>query len=99
VLGHRVELGEVEAVVREASGVEGVVALGWPVTGSGADGIEVFLQTNECDVSTLLTNLKAKLPPYMVPRKIRLLSNFPLNVNGKYDRVALFEKLEKMDRA
>jgi D-alanine--poly(phosphoribitol) ligase subunit 1 len=67
------------------------------VTGSGADAIEVFLQTNEYDVSTLLTNLKAKLPPYMIPRKIRLLSKFPLNVNGKYDRGALLEKLKEMD--
>jgi amino acid adenylation domain-containing protein len=97
VLGHRVELGEVEAAVRKASGVSGVVAIGWPVTGSGADAIEVFLQTNEYDVSTLLTNLKAKLPPYMIPRKIRLLSKFPLNANGKYDRAALLEKLKEMD--
>jgi non-ribosomal peptide synthetase component F len=45
VLGHRVELGEVEAAIRQASGIEGVVALG-PKTESGADGIEVFLETD-----------------------------------------------------
>jgi hypothetical protein len=28
VLGHRVELGEVEAAIRQLSGLEGVVALG-----------------------------------------------------------------------
>jgi acyl-CoA synthetase (AMP-forming)/AMP-acid ligase II len=32
ILGRRVELGEIEAVVREESGVGGVVALGWPKT-------------------------------------------------------------------
>jgi acyl-CoA synthetase (AMP-forming)/AMP-acid ligase II len=34
VLGHRVELGEVEAAIRQLSGLEGVVALGWPTTES-----------------------------------------------------------------
>jgi hypothetical protein len=32
VLGHRVELGEVEAAMRQLSGLEGIVAIGWPTT-------------------------------------------------------------------
>src|SRR5207253_2599080 len=51
ILGHRVELGEVEAVVRRSSGVDGVVAFGWPQTESGADGIEVFLQAETVDTN------------------------------------------------
>jgi acyl-coenzyme A synthetase/AMP-(fatty) acid ligase len=93
VLGHRVELGEVESAVREASGLDGVVALGWPMTASGADAIEVFLQTDDFDTKPLLEKLKTKLPLYMVPRNIRLLSHFPLNANGKFDRSALLKKL------
>jgi acyl-coenzyme A synthetase/AMP-(fatty) acid ligase len=95
VLGHRVELGEVEAAVRQASGLEGVVALGWFITGSGADGIEVFLETEDFDTNALLDELKAKLPLYIVPQAIRLLSQFPLNANGKYDRGALLNKLKE----
>ncbi len=94
VLGHRVELGEIEAVVRRASGLDGVVALGWPVSESGADGIEVFLQTEACDRGSLLARLRSILPPYMVPRNVWLLSHFPLNANGKFDRNALFKKLQ-----
>jgi acyl-CoA synthetase (AMP-forming)/AMP-acid ligase II len=30
----------------------------------------------------------------MVPRNIRLLNQFPLNANGKFDRGALRKKLE-----
>ena len=93
ILGHRVELGEVEAVIRETSGVAGVVAVGWPRTGSGADAIEVFLETNAFDTQALINRLKTKLPPYMVPRKIRVLPRFPLNPNGKYDRQALLKIL------
>ena len=94
VLGHRVELGEVESAVRDLSGYDGVVALGWPATAKGADAIEVFLQADECDTQRLLEQLRLRLPPYMVPRHIRLLSRFPLNSNGKFDRAALLKRLE-----
>ena len=95
VLGHRVELGEVESAVREASGLDGAVAFGWPMTASGAEAIEVFLQTDDFDIKPLFQDLKRKLPPYMVPRNIRLLSHLPLNANGKFDRGALLKKLEE----
>jgi amino acid adenylation domain-containing protein len=88
VLGHRVELGEVEAVVRSLSGVDAVVALGWP-NGSSADRIELFLEADRFDTQPLMDQLKTKLPSYMVPQRIRLLRRFPLNPNGKYDRRAL----------
>jgi acyl-coenzyme A synthetase/AMP-(fatty) acid ligase len=95
VLGHRVELGEVEAAVRQVSGLEGVVALGWPTTDSGADGIEVFLETDSFDTRALVSQLRGKLPVYMLPRNILVLRRFPLNANGKYDRKALQVILEK----
>ena len=88
VLGHRVELGEVEAVVRSISGVDAVVALGWP-GGGNADRIELFLEADRFDTQPLMNQLKTKLPSYMVPRQIRILPRFPLNPNGKYDRGAL----------
>jgi amino acid adenylation domain-containing protein len=97
ILGHRVELGEVESVVRDLAGYDGVVALGWPATAKGADAIEVFLQTDECDTQRLLEQLRRQLPPYMVPRHVRLLSRFPLNSNGKFDRGALLKILESAE--
>jgi amino acid adenylation domain-containing protein len=95
VLGHRVELGEVEAAIRQLSGLEGVVALGWPMTESGADGIVVFLETDGFDTKALALQLKEKLPVYMLPRDILILDRFPLSANGKYDRKALQLMLEK----
>jgi amino acid adenylation domain-containing protein len=89
VLGHRIELGEIEAAVRQVAGLEGVVALGWPMTESGADGIEVFLETDSFDARVLMNQLKGKLPAYMLPRNVLVLRRFPLNANGKYDRKAL----------
>ena len=85
VLGHRVELGEVEAVVRSLCGLAAVVAVAWP-NSSNADGIELFLEAEKLDTELLLKELKKKLPSYMVPRRIRVLTRLPLNLNGKYDR-------------
>ncbi len=89
VRGYRVELGEVEAAVRQVSGLEGVVALGWPTRESRADGIEVFLETDSFDTKALMSQLKGKLPVYMLPCNVLVLRRFPLNTNGKYDRKAL----------
>lgn len=95
VLGHRVELGEIEAVVRQESGVDGVVAIGWPLSSSGADGIEVFLQAEEVDLASLQNRLATRLPSYMTPRRIHIQSSIPLNSNGKFDRKALLQLLEE----
>jgi acyl-coenzyme A synthetase/AMP-(fatty) acid ligase len=95
ILGHRVELGEVEGVVREESGIDGVVAIGWPKTASGADGIEVFLQTDKIELAPLESRISARLPAYMAPRRIHCLARFPVNANGKFDRKALTQILEQ----
>jgi amino acid adenylation domain-containing protein len=95
VMGNRVELGEVEAVVREESGVDGVVALGWPKSpAGGADGIEVFLQCEAPAPSGLKERLAKRLPLYMIPRRYHCVPRFPLNSNGKFDRQALLAMLE-----
>jgi non-ribosomal peptide synthetase component F len=59
VLGHRVELGEVEAVVRSLCGVDAVVALAWP-NSSNVDGIELFLEAEKFDTELLMKQLKTK---------------------------------------
>jgi amino acid adenylation domain-containing protein len=93
VLGHRVELGEVEAVVRRVSGLDGVVAVGWPVTPSGCAGIEVFL---EGEAKEMLRNTVATaLPEYMVPRRFHSMSALPRNANGKFDRKAMLRLLQE----
>ncbi len=43
IQGYRVELGEVETLLREAAGSESAVAIGWPKSASGADGIVAFV--------------------------------------------------------
>ena len=95
ILGHRVELGEIEAVIREESGLDGVVAVGWPRTPAGAGGVEVFLQAEEPSGADLKERVDRRLPVYMAPRKYHYVAAFPLNSNGKYDRNALVKRLEQ----
>ena len=94
VLGHRVELGEIEAALREASGVDAVVSVGWPLTESGAGGVVAFVGDLEVDAPAVLAALRERLPAYMVPRALHKLEKLPLNANGKFDRRALLESLE-----
>jgi amino acid adenylation domain-containing protein len=95
VLGHRVELGEIEAVVRKASALDGVVAVGWPAVPSGFSAIEVFL-LGDVQESEILRNAVAReLPEYMVPRRFHFMSKLPHNANKKFDRQALLQLLEQ----
>jgi amino acid adenylation domain-containing protein len=93
VLGHRVELEEVEAVLREEAHAD-ALAVGWPPTPSGAAGIVAFIADISLDKVGLRRALSARLPDYMVPRELRLVNELPLNANGKRDRKALLSTLE-----
>jgi amino acid adenylation domain-containing protein len=96
VLGHRVELGEIEAVLRAHPGVEHAVAFGWPASGTAADAIVAFISGSVGDMAELQTRAKAALPPYVVPREIFIVAEMPLNANGKVDRRALQERLAQL---
>jgi amino acid adenylation domain-containing protein len=93
VLGHRLELGEVEAALRRDPKVVEAVALGWPVEEGTAQGIVAFVSGAEIEPSGLLDMVRTLLPDYMVPRELRLIETMPLNPNGKIDRNALREQL------
>ncbi|HAS11806.1 MAG TPA: thioester reductase [Acidimicrobiaceae bacterium] len=103
--GHRVELGEVEAALREIRAVDEAVVVAWPETGlSTATGLVGFvsLSADSDRASGAIGNelkaaLTARLPSYMVPRSIRVLPALPKNVNGKYDRSTLRASLEATD--
>jgi non-ribosomal peptide synthetase component F len=95
IQGYRVELGEIEAIAREAAGVDVAIAVGWPLSASGADGVVVFLGADKADIDAVTAVMKERLPAYMVPSQIRTIPAFPLNSNGKVDRKALTKMLEE----
>ena len=70
------------------------VALGWPVSEGSAKGIVAFVSGVGIDMTELQNACKASLADYMVPSKIILVDDMPLNANGKIDRLALKTRLE-----
>lgn len=96
ILGHRVELGEIEAVLREESGEDAVIAVGWPVTSSGASGVVAFIGNSSLDADQILGRAARRLPDYMLPRSLYFRDGLPLNTNGKLDRKALMRELEEI---
>lgn len=93
IAGVRIELGEIEQAMRQASGSDEVVAVGWPPTTGGASGVVGFVARPACDVAEIRARLKEMLPGVMVPKDLRVVDAMPLNVNGKVDRKALLEAL------
>jgi amino acid adenylation domain-containing protein len=94
VRGHRVELGQIEHILRTYPAVlEGVV-----VACKEDDGEQVVVAFVALDLpmslaqsesSLLRQHLQAHLPEYMVPTEIRIVERLPRTLNGKPDRAAL----------
>lgn len=97
--GHRIELGDVEAHVRAVPGVVDAVVL--PVERRGVvDSLAAFAVMREPVVAdqfaaaqSLREALAARIPEYMIPRRVDFLDAFPLTANGKADRKALAARL------
>ena len=99
IRGYRVELQEIEAVLRRACDSEQVVSIAWPVEHGSADGVVAFVAgVAALDADRVLDYCSKILPSYMVPRKIYLCDEMPLNANGKIDRPRLVSMLNSESR-
>lgn len=92
VHGYRVELGEIEAALREQDGVWDAVVL-LVTTADGREAL-VAAYTGEPErAQRLAETLAGRLPKYMVPNGFHWLERLPLNMNGKTDRAAIAKTL------
>jgi amino acid adenylation domain-containing protein len=94
--GHRIELGEVEAVALGHANVGHALALATP-GGAARRQLLLFVTGGPgtvADPVALRAHLLANLPPYMVPGRIDVLDALPLTGNGKVDRAALLMRLD-----
>ena len=90
IRGYRVELQEIEGVLRRACGTEQVVSIAWPVENGNAEGVVAFVSgVDDLDHDRVLDYCSRVLPGYMVPRKLFLCDEMPLNANRKIDRARL----------
>jgi len=94
IRGHRVELEEIDAYLREATQASLVTTVAWPLVDGNAQGIVSFIEAKSVDQQTVITELKSKLPAYMVTDRVVALERLPLNPSGKIDRKALLQFLD-----
>lgn len=95
-MGHRIELGEIDANVSAVEGVRQACCIF-----SRTDGKLVLFYAGKLDKAALMGALKTKLPRYMLPNKVILMERLPLTATGKLDRrgmEALYEKRAYMGR-
>jgi len=60
-----------------------------------ASGIVSFVGASAIDADRVIDELKNRLPPYMLPRRVIALERMPLNSSGKVDRRELHQLLDK----
>jgi acyl-coenzyme A synthetase/AMP-(fatty) acid ligase len=97
IRGYRIELGEIEAQLREQAGVRDAIV----VAVDGPDDekrLDAAVTGTDCDSERLLSALGAGLPRYMIPHRITVLDELPLNQNGKIDRRVLADTLGSAHR-
>jgi len=89
--GYRVELDEIEVALLAHRGVEEAAVYAVP-DGQGSNVIEAaaILKAGErLSAEALIEHLAARLPPYAIPVRLTLNSEFPRTSTGKIDRRAL----------
>jgi amino acid adenylation domain-containing protein len=88
VSGYRVELGEIEHILRTFSEVDRVVALAYSDY-NDQKYIIAFYDGKQVDKNELKKACNNNLPYYMVPKEFHYLEVLPINKNGKIDKVKL----------
>ena len=91
IRGHRVEPGEIAAVLREHPEVADAAAAAHRDRSGDVRLCAYVRWTSDASpgVDRLMTYLAHRLPPYMTPAAIVTLDRLPLSPNGKLDRRAL----------
>ncbi|KAA0021543.1 non-ribosomal peptide synthetase [Antrihabitans cavernicola] len=87
IRGHRIELGEVASVLRQAPGVLSAAAVALSRTGGPV--LVGYYVSSDGDADSIRKYLAERLPDYMIPSALVRLDSLPLTANGKLDRKAL----------
>ncbi len=88
IRGHRIEIGEIEAHLRDTAGIqEAVVVVREDIPGDKRlVGYVVGVPDVETDLEAVKATLREQVPEYMVPAMMVGLESLPLTPNGKINR-------------
>jgi amino acid adenylation domain-containing protein len=91
IRGHRVELGEIEAVLNEQPGIGQAVVVAFP-DAHGTNRIVAYLAgtgDRRPDAAAVREQVREQLPDAMIPARFVVVDSFACTPNGKIDRSAL----------
>lgn len=86
VRGFRIELTEVEAVIRQFPGIDDATVSTIDTPTDGKQIVAYVVSKDTVDIQALNAFILTLKPPYMVPSATVQLDAIPLNPNGKVDR-------------
>ena len=90
VRGFRIELTEVEGVIREFPGIRDATVHAFEDEATGEKYIAAYVVSDsEVDIDALNDFIRERKPPYMVPAITMQLEKIPLTQNGKVNKRAL----------
>ena len=91
-MGHRIELGEIETVVGAIPEIQRCCCLYDSLKSKIVLFCELSEKNSTLSSQQILSKLRPKLSSYMLPNRVVVLENIPINSNGKIDR----QKLKSM---
>ena len=88
IRGFRIELSEIEEVLQECSQIESAILNVYKHDGQKmlAAYVVPSVESDQFDSLPILSHLKKRLPVYMIPSSLDLLSELPTLASGKADR-------------
>lgn len=89
VRGFRIELTEIEKVIREFDAIKNAAVCAFDSPAGGKFVAAYIVSDEKVDINKLNAFIKTKLPPYMVPSVTLQIERIPLTVNQKVDKRAL----------
>ncbi|MFN0204442.1 MAG: amino acid adenylation domain-containing protein, partial [Bacteroidia bacterium] len=94
IRGFRVELGEIERVLKQDTRVNDAVVLAIPQ--GEENSLFAFYKGNHLTMKELREVCAKMLPPYMIPEVFTEIEQFPMNVSGKINRKELLGQAENI---
>jgi amino acid adenylation domain-containing protein len=92
--GYRVDEEEVNNAIRKITQANKIVSMPYNDADGRQVGIASFIESRELfEASKIIAECKKSLPHYMVPSKILIIDEMPLNANGKVNRASLRDLL------
>jgi amino acid adenylation domain-containing protein len=101
IRGFRVELGEIEAFLRDASGGCAAVVVPLPLKSPSPTTLVGVVEGYDKPGKIIRNAISGRLPDYMMPARVLVMPQFPKNASGKVDRGAIgkrvIARLEQMN--